>query len=162
MSRAARIWDFTNQSKGNLPTHPRPFTREEILFLVKMNCEELMELLVTVLDKEENPKEVLASIVKEKTLAPGYNKEGKSVERIMEEQVDALVDIDYYNGNGAAKVGFNMDHVFDVVHGANMAKRFPDGTFHKNEEGKIIKPDGWKEGDVLSVVQKWISEGTTF
>lgn len=160
-TRSERIYDFTNQSKGNLPTHPRLMTREEVLFLVKMQCEEQMELLVTVLDKEENPNEILSRIVLEKAQPPpNYSREGKSTERLIEEQVDALVDIDYYNGNAAAKVGFNMDQVFDVVHEANMAKRFPDGKFHKNEEGKIIKPPGWKEGDVASLVQRWISRGT--
>jgi len=136
-------------------------TREEVLFLVKMNCEELMELLVTVTGENESPKTVLLGLIGGCTQEPGYTNEGKSLERLIEEQVDALVDIDYYNGNGAAKVGFNMDAVFDVVHQANMDKRFKeDGKFHRNEEGKIIKPPQWKEGDVGAVVQGWIKNGT--
>ena len=122
-----------------------------------------MELMVTVLDDSEDVKTHFLQLVQDRALPPpNYSIAGKDEARIIEEQVDALVDIDYYNGNAAAKVAHNMDAVFDVVHNANMAKRFPDGTFHKNQEGKIIKPPGWKEGDVAAVVSAWIKHGTAY
>lgn len=162
-TRSSRIHEFTSQSKGNLPTHPRPMTRDEVFFLVKMNCEELMELLATVLDDGEDVKAEFVQLVQARAEPPpDYTIKGKDAARIMEEQVDALVDIDYYNGNAAAKVAFNMDDVFDVVHQANMNKRFPDGTFHKNDEGKIVKPPGWREGDVAAVVARWVAHGTRY
>lgn len=161
-TRSERIYQFTNESVGNLPTHPRPMTRAEVLFLVKMNLEELMELLATVVPEEEGVRGVLVDIAQNKAQLPStqcYAK-GKSREKVIEDQVDALVDIDYYNGNGSSKVGFNMDQIFDVVHDANMNKKGDDGKFHRNEEGKIIKPLHWKEGDCESVVNRWVTNGT--
>lgn len=159
-TRSKNVKEFTEQSLGvALPTHPQPMTRDQVLFLVKMNCEELQELLVTVTSKGEDVKKLLMGIV-EKSNTPNYTNEGKSELQIMAEQVDAFVDIDYYNCNAAAKVGFNVDDVHEVVHKANMDKRFEDGKFHKNTEGKIIKPPNWKEPNVEDVVVQWQNNGT--
>lgn len=159
-TRSKNVKEFTEQSLGvALPNHPRKMTRDEVLFLVKMNVEELQELLLTVTNKDENVKQLLVDIVNKSNM-PTYNNEGKSDLELMAEQVDAFVDIDYYNCNAAAKVGFNVDDVHNVVHTANMDKRFEDGKFHKNTEGKIIKPSNWKEPDVQAVVSKWEETGT--
>ena len=160
-TRSERVKIFTEQSRGLvLPTHPRKMTRSEVEFLVKMNCGELMELLVTVLANEEDARLVLKTLV-DKAEYPSFKAQGQDDVTIMAEQADALVDIDYYNLNGAAKVGFNEDEVFDVVHQANMDKRSKvDGQFHLNSEGKVIKPEGWREPDVKAVVSRWASEGT--
>ena len=160
LTRSENVKVFTEESKGDkLPNHPRKMTRDEVLFVVKMVSEELQELLLTVTNEKENVKELLADIVC-KSNSPTYNNLGKSDLELMAEQVDAFVDIDYYNCNAAAKVGFNVDDVFNLVHEANMSKKFEDGTFHKNSEGKVIKPPGWVEPDVKVVVSKWIETGT--
>jgi len=160
LTRSENVKIFTEQSKGvALPNHPRKMSRDEVLFLVKMVSEELQELLLTVTDKNENVKELLMDIVA-KSNSPTYTNEGKDDLELMAEQVDAFVDIDYYNCNAAAKVGFNVDDVFNLVHQANMNKKFDDGTFHKNNEGKVIKPPNWVEPDVKAVVSKWIEHGT--
>jgi len=159
-TRSENVKIFTEQSKGvELPNHPRKMTRDEVLFLVKMVSEELQELLVTVTNKDEDVNILLRNIVSNSN-PPNYNNEGKDDLELMAEQVDAFVDIDYYNCNAAAKVGFNVDDVFDLVHQANMSKKFEDGIFHKNSEGKVIKPPGWTEPDVKVVVSKWIENGT--
>lgn len=159
-TRSENVKVFTEESKGDkLPNHPRKMTRDEVLFLVKMVSEELQELLLTVTNEKENVKELLADIVC-KSNSPTYNNVGKSDLELMAEQVDAFVDIDYYNCNAAAKVGFNVDDVFNLVHQANMNKKFEDGTFHKNSEGKVIKPPGWTEPDVKTVVSSWVENGT--
>ena len=160
LTRSENVKIFTEESKGvELPNHPRKMTRDEVLFLVKMVSEELQELLLTVTNEGENVKELLSDIVC-KSNSPTYNNLGKSDLELMAEQVDAFVDIDYYNCNAAAKVGFNVDDVFDLVHQANMSKKFEDGTFHKNQEGKVIKPPNWTEPDVKAVVSRWMGQGT--
>jgi len=159
-TRSENVKIFTEESKGDkLPDHPRKMTRDEVLFLTKMVSEELQELLLTVTNENENVKKLLISVVK-KSNSPTYNNLGKSDLELMAEQVDAFVDIDYYNCNAAAKVGFNVDDVFTLVHQANMNKKFEDGTFHKNSEGKVIKPPGWTEPDVKAVVSNWMEHGT--
>ena len=134
-------------------------TRDEVFFIVRMNCEELQELLLTVLTPEENVKEILKDIV-DRSIAPINYDYQKSETELIAEQVDAFCDIDYYNENAAAKVGQNVDAIFDLVHQANMMKRFEDGTFHRNESGKVIKPTTWKEPDVIKEVERWQKEGS--
>lgn len=157
------VKEFTEQSRGMaLPTHPRRMTRADVEFLVKMNCGELMELLVTVTAPQEDPCQLLMRLALEAERPAALTQEvlGDDV-AVMAEQVDALVDVAYYNLNGAAKVGFNVDQVFQVVHRANMAKRSPeDGQFHRNTEGKVVKPEGWQEPDVKAVVERWMADGT--
>ena len=161
LSRSERVKQFTEESSGKvLPTHPRLMTREEVNFIVRMNCEELMELLSTVLVEGEDVKEALHNIVEISVPPVNYTLNGKTNVDLMAEQVDAFVDIDYYNENAAAKAGFNCDKVFDIVHEANMNKKFPDGTFHRDISGKVIKPDGWCVGDVEVEVERWVRSGT--
>lgn len=158
MSRSERIKQFTEESLGiTLPTTPRALTREEVMFVVRMNVEELQELLMTVKSQDEDVKNMLLNIVRLSS-KPTFSCDNMSDIEIIANQVDAFVDIDYYNGNAAAKAGMNMDDVFDVVHHANMNKRFDDGTFHRNELGKVIKPPCWKEPDVNKVVEDWINK----
>ena len=155
-TRSEKVKIFTEESMGvTLPTHPRKMTREEVAFVVKMNCEELMELLLTV---DDDPKEALKAIV-EKANLPGRPRPQTDTE-IIAEQVDAFVDIDYYNCNASCKAGFNPDAIFDVVHQANMSKKFEDGTFHKNEIGKVIKPPTWKEPNITGIVEGWVTNGS--
>lgn len=58
------------------------------------------------------------------------------------EQADALVDAIYYLCDTAVRHGLNLDRVFDIVHGANMAK-VVDGRVIRRDDGKILKPEGW-------------------
>jgi len=160
LTRSENVKIFTEQSAGvELLNHPRKMTRDEVLFLVKMVSEELQELLLTITDENEDVKNLLVDIVT-KSNSPTYNNKGKNDLELMAEQVDAFVDIDYYNCNAAAKAGFNVDDVFNLVHQANMNKKFEDGAFHRNSEGKVIKPPGWTEPDVKAVVTNWMENGT--
>jgi predicted HAD superfamily Cof-like phosphohydrolase len=76
-------------------------------------------------------------------------------------QADALVDVYYYSQNAACKKGMNISAVFNMVHGANMAKRDPKtGEFIKRADGKIIKPEGWKSPDVEGEIVRQAKEGS--
>lgn len=160
MNQSEKVKQFTEESLNKkLPDKPQLMTRDQVLFVTKMNCEELMELLSTVLKENENVKDLLLDIVSKSDPPLNYSFNKTNVE-LMAEQVDAFVDIAYYNLNAASKSGFNVDKVFNLVHEANMNKKFPDGTFHKNEEGKIIKPPNWVQPNVVEEVEKWIEHGT--
>jgi hypothetical protein len=124
-----------------------------------MNAEELMELLTTVLEPNEDVKELLLDIVTKSNLPVPFDTSLPENE-VIAAQVDAFVDVDYYNCNAAAKAGMNVDDIFNVVHEANMNKRFPDGKFHRNSINKVVKPPNWQEGNVVSVVHDWIENGT--
>lgn len=154
-TRYERVREFTEKSLNEkLPTQPRKMTRKEVKFVTRMILEELQELLLTVAKPDEDLVVFMESILHQ---ARGPKpKKFETDADIIAEQVDAFVDIDYYGNNACAKVGMNTDEIFDVVHQANMSKLFPDGTFHRDEFGKIIKPPNWQEPDLISVVNKWL------
>jgi len=86
----------------------------------------------------------------------------KTTTDLIAAQNDALVDSWYYSLNMAAKHGVNLSSIFDIVHAANMAKRDPvTGKFkHRESDGKIIKPKGWKSPDVEGEITRQITQGS--
>lgn len=69
------------------------------------------------------------------------------------DQADAYIDIIYFAVGGLVELGINPSPLWDIVHLANMAKRQPDGTVLRREDGKIIKPEGWTPPDVALSVE---------
>ena len=66
------------------------------------------------------------------------------------EQADALVDAIYYICDTAVRHGMNLDRVFEIVHCANMQK-VVDGRVIRRDDGKILKPQGWRDPGPLLV-----------
>lgn len=55
-----------------------------------------------------------------------------------------LADLIYMAYDTALTHQIYLDDAVKEIHRSNMAKRFPDGTFHRDEEtGKVLKPDRW-------------------
>ena len=69
--------------------------------------------------------------------------------------LDDLTDIQYVLDGAYLSLGFHTmkTAAFELVHQANMRKLWPDGTVKRREDGKILKPDGWKAPN-LSVLFK--------
>ena len=63
------------------------------------------------------------------------------------DQADAYIDIIYFAVGGLVEMGVDPSELWRIVHGANMAKVQPDGTVKRREDGKIIKPAGWRAPD---------------
>ena len=61
------------------------------------------------------------------------------------EQADALVDAIYYICDCAVRNGINLDPIFDIVHNANMQKVVNGKVVRREEDGKILKPEGWED-----------------
>ena len=62
------------------------------------------------------------------------------------EQADAFIDIIYFALGGLVSLGVRPERLWDIVQAANMAKLWPDGRPHHREgDGKVIKPDGWRD-----------------
>ena len=55
------------------------------------------------------------------------------------EQADAMIDVMYFALGTLVEMGIEPDNLFQIVQDANMAKLWPDGKPHYNEEGKTIK-----------------------
>jgi predicted HAD superfamily Cof-like phosphohydrolase len=63
------------------------------------------------------------------------------------QQADAMVDLMYLAIGTLVEMGVPPGRVFEIVHDANMAKRWPDGAIRLDEEGKILKPPAWASPD---------------
>ena len=69
------------------------------------------------------------------------------------EIADALADIIYIACGTAVAYGIPLDDVFEEVHASNMAK-LVDGKPIYREDGKVLKPEGWKPPDIESVLKR--------
>jgi predicted HAD superfamily Cof-like phosphohydrolase len=68
--------------------------------------------------------------------------------------VHEQADLDFVNEGLRLEMGVKGEPVEEEVFQANMRKRWPDGTFHRTTEGKVLKPDGWKPANVRDVMLK--------
>ncbi|CAK7994483.1 Hypothetical protein POVR1_LOCUS7 [uncultured virus] len=153
-SFASQVKDFTLDTRDQ----PVVMSKESVTFIIRMVCSELVELAQTVTDSVEEAATLVRTNVNT-DLNPGYVRPLDEIS-IAADQADALADVNYYVYNCGCKHGINLSRVLDVVHQANMSKKFPDGTFHRREDGKIIKPDGWKEPDIRAEIQRQITNGS--
>lgn len=73
------------------------------------------------------------------------------------EVADALADLIYIACGTAASYGIPLNAIFEEVHRSNMAK-LVDGKPLKREDGKIIKPEGWKPPDIEKIIKETKNE----
>lgn len=93
------------------------------------------------------------------------------------EAADALVDQVYFILGTAVEMGIPFDHIWKLVHKANMAKGYRESHFatcplnreHEvpvkcdcgavkyKEDGKTAKPEGWKapDSDIRRLLTRW-------
>lgn len=62
-----------------------------------------------------------------------------------------LADIVVVVAGCADVYGIPFEKVFEAVHKSNMAKA-PGGKVKRREDGKILKPDGWKPPDIKRIL----------
>lgn len=158
MDHANKVREFTEGSIGvKCPNTPVAMNNDEVKFIIRMVFSEMYELAQTVTKDKENSVEFLQTCLD--TIDYSRNVKFNNEAELIGQQYDAFVDAWYYMLNASAKKGVNLCSIFDRVHEANMAKRFPDGTFHRREDGKVIKPDGWKEPDITGEVERQMKVG---
>lgn len=68
------------------------------------------------------------------------------------EIADALGDMAYIIAGTALEYGIPLDRVLDAIHASNMAKLGPDGKPIKRDDGKVIKPEGWRPPDIAAIL----------
>ena len=69
------------------------------------------------------------------------------------EVADALADLLYVVLGKAVTHGIDLDYVFAEVHRSNMTKVWPDGSVHKDQYGKVIKPVTYSPADIEGVLK---------
>merc|ERR1719473_997632 len=161
-SPAEAVREFTFESGKPTPETPEVMSEDEVHFISKMILDEVLELWATLKTAEEAKAALNGILEKAEALQKEeYSADEEGQIKQVAAQADALVDIEYYMLNTAAKKGFNMSAIFGVVHAANMAKRNPEtGRFEKRADGKIIKPPGWMPPDVEGEVARQFAHGS--
>ena len=70
------------------------------------------------------------------------------------EMVDAIGDILVVTYGAANACGVEVQPVWDEIQRSNLSKVWPDGTIHKREDGKVLKPDTYSAADISNVLNK--------
>lgn len=63
----------------------------------------------------------------------------------LDQQVDAMADELYFTIGTLTLMGVKPEEIFTIVHESNMGKLHEDGKPRFDDQGKIIKPEGWAE-----------------
>lgn len=63
-----------------------------------------------------------------------------------------LCDLVYVTLGTAVSLGINLNPIWDAVHKSNMEK----AKGPKREDGKILKPEGWKPPNIQSLIEEQI------
>lgn len=156
MNPAELVKQFTEESKNiKVPNTPELMTKPEVEFAIEMVFSEMVEIALTVTDNKYQAYMLCMEML---VKATEKHKKGKeyvkpSGDKLIAEQMDGFVDAMYYMYNAACKKGCNLDKLFMCVHNANMSKKI-DGKFLQDENGKIIKPPGYKEADIEAEIIK--------
>lgn len=153
LSDYEKVRDFTIQAGQHVTDVPKALSESEVRFLLRMCLSELQELALSVTDSVDASVAMLNDCMK--TIDKSAHTKLHTEDEIIAAQADAVVDAWYYSCNAFAKKSVDVSQIFNVVHDANMAKRDPKTKkFIKREDGKIIKPEGWKEPDVVAEVAR--------
>lgn len=70
------------------------------------------------------------------------------------DQIDALCDLLYVTYGAAVEMGIDLESFFELVHEANLRK-VPGPV---REDGKKLKPEGWKPPDIEGELRRVLRE----
>lgn len=139
MTIVREFHEQTGLPVADTPTNQPPDTIRLRMRLIREEYEEVMaelqQLIPPTARGRINPRlDVLARVLKE------------------------LADLRYVLEGAAVELGLPINEAFEAVHASNMSKRWPDGTFHKDVGGKIIKPPSYSSPDMSRFVPQIIDE----
>ncbi len=145
------VQEFTNAVRlgrglGPCPDKPSPMTREEVIFIAKMVMSEMAELVDTISESSEDTMRIMRECL---GADPSKHVKYETEAELISAQADGLIDAKYYIDDMGSKKGINLDDVFNLVHQANMNKLVDGKAIIRPEDGKVLKPEGWKEADIV-------------
>lgn len=137
-SRRERVAEF--HRAGNIPIAARPAvpSEERVRLRLSLIAEEFHELLSASLFALKELCEVESCI-------NGLLERGE-VRVDLPTLADALADLDYVIEGARLEFGIDGEPIEAAVHESNMAKF--RGSVRSREDGKILKPLGWKPPDI--------------
>lgn len=159
MDQASKVKQFTEESTGiSCPTQPIPLSKDDVSFIIRMVNSEMVELAQTVCSTDEEAIKFVTDRVNVDVTA--YERTDNP-DQLAADQADAAADAMYYMYNLYDKHGINLSRVFDVVHAANLRKRWPDGKYHRRDsDGKVMKPPGFLGPDILAEIVRQKTDGS--
>lgn len=153
MAELVRQFTLESNLDTKFPNTPNAMSKDQVLFITRMILSELDELVSTISTDETDRDTLFDKCVSTRDKCNKF--EYKTNTELIAAQFDALVDSHYYSLNCAAKHGVNLDKIFNIVHTSNMNKRDKlTNKFIKRSDGKIMKPDDWKEPDIEGEIQR--------
>lgn len=144
--------------RGQIVPPSTNFNADRVGFYTGMQLEELAEKLKAIGEGSVSPDE-RSHFLQFATWMDNFGKNFKSglyQGNILRADREALLDGDIdqlvVSLGSAMYQTPNFRHAIDAVLGANDAKKFPDGEFHHDANGKIIKPEGWIAPDLSKFI----------
>ena len=125
-------------------------TREQIML---RHFHRAFELLISDEPTVDIPGDVTTlrkKLIEEEFIELQEAMENKDIVKI----ADGLGDLLYVVYGTAVSYGIDMEPIFNEIHRSNMSKMWPDGKIHKNEFGKVVKPDYYSPADLGPLIQK--------
>jgi len=147
--KQTRDWFAETQQ---IPHGAEPNVRQ-LTFYMGMQCEELAEKLVAVFGKNDLTVRLIGlgnAMKAGDSDTDAHVKAAMEDPDMAEELLDGDADLLWVTIGASAAMGSDLHGAYN--HGvalANWAKKFPDGTFHRDPDtGKVLKPAGWKAADL--------------
>jgi predicted HAD superfamily Cof-like phosphohydrolase len=142
---------------------PEEFDPRFVAFHTGMQLEELAEKLAAILEGAISDAQKIHCWHLEQSIkamaALGMDfKQGKYDDAVANgnrhDMLDADVDIQVVTIGSMMTAGNDILGALAEVNRANLDKKFPDGTYHLDTNGKIVKPEGWKKPDLTPFVTR--------
>lgn len=153
MSHFEEVVKFNEAARGDLPHVPTELTLDQVKLCLRLIVEESFECVEAMFKPDS---EVLRRLKSHKD-AMQFVLANESTEDDLEQKLvdllDGLCDTTVVSMGMAAIAGLPYDDGMDEVNRSNLAKIDPvSGKCIKDAGGKILKPDGWKKPDLVSVL----------
>jgi predicted HAD superfamily Cof-like phosphohydrolase len=140
------MMELYQQEVNSTPTMPQdPAYRALRARLVLEEALEFVEAMGVSVTMEHGEEQFTIRSTKDLTLRPTLTPN-------LVKAADAVGDLLVVTYGGANAIGINAPVVFEEVHRSNMTKIWPDGTIHKDENGKVVKPDSYSPADISRVI----------
>lgn len=130
------------------PEVPTPFSHADASFRTGFKAEELVEFLYASADNDLDLFEAQVAQLHQSIETAKQKVLGKKrrVKDPLVEEVDALTDVLYLTYGSFSLLGVDPSRIIEIVHKANMGKRFPDGQpRYAPVTNKVMKPADWEE-----------------
>jgi len=119
-----KLYDQEVREFPSIPDKATLLLRARLIFEEAMEFVEAAGCSVPLLDKGIGPYVVI-----DETATPN-----------LVEMADAIGDTLVVTYGAANALGVQVKPVWDEIHRSNLSKVWPDGTIHKRDDGKVIKP----------------------